>query len=561
MLINRSGLLRANLAGHALLAVLSATLAWHAGSRGFLPLDQSIVFDAGYRILSGQVPYADFFSPIGPVTFYVQAAAFLLGGVSYSTYIWTAAAMNVVGSVTTVLLLQHLSPRASVAPWVGGAVTAVWLTPPFGTPYPETTVLLIHLVAITLLVTKALEPTSTERVVTVTSLACGVLEALAFLTKQNGAVFMSPLFPLLALLGAATRRAGLRVLLGMALGAGTGLALFLAWVAWHGAAAEFWRYFYTIPRALGEIRLALPSRQMALQLFEPPHWTVALFGLSAMGGLLAGAWLHRGQLKEPWQAGVLVCYLYGYQNLFRLTVQNHWAVTLGLMGVLAGACCGAWEQVLRTLLGARMRMSWRRWMLATLVVAHVATGLVFLAERGLRIAHTREVHDIFETSTFTKRAHGATLAALRWPESVVLGAEEIRPRDVGNLLKYLETRPGRLFVFPDWTILYGLTGRPAPQPMLWFHRGVTYSYEYDRALDARIVRSLEQSDVSIVVLETDAMLASTRRRLRDFPLLRSYLRRRFRPVERFGIFSVLMRDDVAGVDPLGRSADALDGVR
>jgi hypothetical protein len=84
-----------------------------------------------------------------------------------------------------VLLVRRLFPRASVAPWVGGAVTAVWLTPPFGTPYPETTVLLIHLVAITLLVTKALDPTSSERVVTVTSVACGVLEALAFLAKQN----------------------------------------------------------------------------------------------------------------------------------------------------------------------------------------------------------------------------------------------------------------------------------------------------------------------------------------------------------------------------------------
>ena len=69
-------------------------LAFYSGTRGIFPLDQSIVFDGGYRVASGQVIYRDFVAPSGPLVYWLQGAVFKLFGVSYRVYILTAAGYN-----------------------------------------------------------------------------------------------------------------------------------------------------------------------------------------------------------------------------------------------------------------------------------------------------------------------------------------------------------------------------------------------------------------------------------------------------------------------------------
>ena len=38
-----------------------------------LSADWTCIFEGGYRIFKGQIPYRDFFMPVGPVVFFVQA--------------------------------------------------------------------------------------------------------------------------------------------------------------------------------------------------------------------------------------------------------------------------------------------------------------------------------------------------------------------------------------------------------------------------------------------------------------------------------------------------------
>ena len=47
-------------------------LNWFTGHRGLFLNDQSIVWDGGWRILQGQVPYRDFWMPLGPVPFVIR---------------------------------------------------------------------------------------------------------------------------------------------------------------------------------------------------------------------------------------------------------------------------------------------------------------------------------------------------------------------------------------------------------------------------------------------------------------------------------------------------------
>ena len=75
----------------ALLAGVAFWLTWAAGQRGFMPWDQGFVFDGGYRLLIGQVPYRDFVVPFGLTAFAIQALFFKILGVHYGAMIAAAA--------------------------------------------------------------------------------------------------------------------------------------------------------------------------------------------------------------------------------------------------------------------------------------------------------------------------------------------------------------------------------------------------------------------------------------------------------------------------------------
>ena len=71
-----------------LVSVFGFALCWQIGRIGYLPLDQSIVFDGAWRVVSGQVPWRDFVTPNGLSPILMQALVFQLFGVSWATWTW-----------------------------------------------------------------------------------------------------------------------------------------------------------------------------------------------------------------------------------------------------------------------------------------------------------------------------------------------------------------------------------------------------------------------------------------------------------------------------------------
>ncbi|HLY63847.1 MAG TPA: hypothetical protein VKV95_24165 [Terriglobia bacterium] len=57
--------------------------------------DEGMIAVGAERILRGQIPYRDFFSELGPGSFYIQAAIFHLGGISVSSFRITAWVLGV----------------------------------------------------------------------------------------------------------------------------------------------------------------------------------------------------------------------------------------------------------------------------------------------------------------------------------------------------------------------------------------------------------------------------------------------------------------------------------
>jgi hypothetical protein len=182
----------------------------------------------------------------------------------------------------------------------------------------------------------------------------------------------------------------------------------------------------------------------------------------------------------------------------------------------------------------------RAHILRVVLTAGMVVLVFFLSVGGVGVSMSRMVHDIFRGSEFGEPMAVEDLENLRWAQPTWMTGYEIREDEIARLHTYLKGRRKNFFVFPDFTIFYGLIGVPSPQPLLWFHEGLTYSKVANSELDRRIVEDLKRNQVQIFVRE-EVSWVNTVERLYDFPQMKSYLRSNFTKVGAIGIFSVYER--------------------
>ena|GEM_PF-1212708 len=212
-----------------LCALWAGSLCYVSGLRGFFAMDQSIVFDGGWRILQGQVPYRDFVIPFGPFAMWIQAAAFRFLGVSYFAHVLPACLMNVLGACLAYFVLRKLSPGKIWPALVAGLITGSWLYAPMGTVYLEQTAFVAVWIAIFMVVFGAASPRFPIRAAWM--VGAGLALSAALLSKTNAGGLAVPfVFFTAALLPPPTQRKVWAD--GVALGTGlaVGLGLFFLWL-------------------------------------------------------------------------------------------------------------------------------------------------------------------------------------------------------------------------------------------------------------------------------------------------------------------------------------------
>ena len=106
------------------------------GRRGFMPLDHSIVFDGGWRLLSGQIPFRDFTAPSGIVPAAMQVPFFALFGVTWFALCLHASIVNGIFCAAVFALLRLCGSTRIEAALFGG-LTAFFFYPPAGTPFMD----------------------------------------------------------------------------------------------------------------------------------------------------------------------------------------------------------------------------------------------------------------------------------------------------------------------------------------------------------------------------------------------------------------------------------------
>lgn len=510
--------------------VFGLLLSLHYGRVGYMPLDQSIVFDGGWRVLSGQVPFRDFTTPSGVMPILLQAAFFKLLGVTWFSYCLHAAVANGLFGAVVYGLLRLLGGGRLLSCGYG-LLSGVAFYPPFGVPYMDQHAFFFGAVAALLAVTAVRVGDGRARALALAGLPLALL--FAYLSKQIPAVFFLPLLALPPWLLPGQRRRTLLVLGASAVTA-VGVTVLLAGL-WRVEAQQVLESFVLLPGAAGEARLK--------SLASPSQLLLALGAVSRSWGLLSVAWVQLAALglgihllrqdPSPERAVsvlrlllaehlLLACALFA--SLTKNEPENgipYVFLALGLAQVSVTAALVRWP-----------RVAWA--LAATFAITATLDAYRFNA----RVNETRLVLGLEDTAPPAAPPKlPAGLDFMRWRDPSFGGYSA---EDLSAVVAFLRANPGNFLLVGDASILYGLTGRPSLNPVLWFHPRLTIPgrttsgfQNYER----RLIESLRRHHVRYVVVEMDGTFMGTRPAY--FPALVDYIQARIERRRSFGSFDVI----------------------
>jgi 4-amino-4-deoxy-L-arabinose transferase-like glycosyltransferase len=512
-------------------AVLGGVVVWIVGHRGIYLYDQAGVFDGAWRLLQGQTLYRDFYTPYGPVVFWIQSVFFRLAGVDFSSMVLAAAVINSVAVVCVIWLVRRLFPEPLHRPTAAaaGLLTAVWFQAPFGTLWFEQTGFCFNLIAMVLLIETMFRGDRTARQLRV---AAGCSLALSILSKQTAGIILLPVPLGVAVLTALpTRRKTIASLLHVSAGVLIVCLIFVVWLLGFSSLNGFWQSVVVMSRVLSQSRTAQVTSLLSLIMLGRtlPAVRVALaaFVVFAISGRLFS---RKSNVLATW---ILLSYVF-LQNLFASVTLNEVSDSLGYLGLINGLAFGLFSQVFWKKKAAG---EWPVWYWAKSAVPILAAVFLFYRPgvTGWEVSSARLVQQFDANTKFTERLRIRGASRVIWGEPTILDNVTISRQDFEDVNAWLAKADTNFFVFPYSTLLYGLHKRVSPQPWLYMMPNHSFQLSDVGQVGTTIVQSLKRNNVTAVVLEKSS---STDDLLRQMPDLQNWLLNEFQKTKEFGYYEV-----------------------
>ncbi len=547
-----------------LLLVSAFLLPFLCGQRGLDAPAQSIVFDGGYRVLSGQVAYKDFATPYGLPAFFIQAVSFYWFEVNWTAYLVCAGALNVVGVVCAMMIARMVFPSLRAPSYAAGLLTGVWLFPPFGTPGIDQVAVTFVLLSATLLMlsesSKKSHPKASGRFVVL----AGILAVFALLSRPHIGLFGFPLHVgVIAVARVPDWRGIGRGILSYAIGLALCSGAFLGWLALRSEFSLFFRFF---PQGFACGGLARSGGTMDLLgdfvLGSGPAINVYAGRAGMVASLLMLIWYlcNFKRVEKSWRgafwASALCIFCVLYQNLLIMhSPEGVWGL-MGFSGLIAALGCGLSYRLLTdvifTLPFFRSAVFLKHTGKVSLVVAvTLFAAVLVLFGAGMRVAFDRRLHAGVSGSYIEDEMEIEGLERLRWASPTSWNGQEVFPDNLTHLVEWLREHEGNFFVYKNSTFLYGLLGVPSPQPVLWFAEGLDDNEDLRSELDVKIVAGLTENNVKFIVIDSaaegDALLE-----LAGYPLTKTFIEKWYVNEDQFGIYQIFkrrMRENRSGSPP------------
>lgn len=532
------------------------------GRIGYMPQDSPTVFDGGWRILSGQIPFRDFTLPNAIVPIFLQAFFFKILGINWFVYCLHAAILNGLFCVIVFYFLRMFGGTLWLS-FFYALLSGVAFYTPFGVPVQDQhayffTFLLIFLACLSSRVDKTL-------LKQLIFFFLPVVTVIAFLSKQIPTIFGVALAGSILLV---TERRNLFMLTRSIL-AGVLVVLILLLALYYTLGIDFELlkvYFYHLPAETGSSRITkVISSNYSLTInYMHHHWRLffpfALVPILFLGALLFVCMRFTSAGTRPYwkelikrmennffplfiaQFLLVICFLFVIlTNNQRENGVPLIFISLGLTQIFATAVLnqGNYDNTTVSFLRQRFVLG-----LMSFILAGSSLWCAWNFDR--QVNATRKVHDFIyqrKSNEDPKQQMPEALSFLVWG---VPKKYTGTPEDLLRITDYFKRNTGNFYLLGDSSILYALTGRPSVNPVLWFHPGQTLPRTgsiFFPSFQDRLMEDLRKYNVRYIVVEVTRVKPSISTwsgvNLEYFPALKELVQKKGYERERFGPFTII----------------------
>ena len=118
------------------LIIFSFLINFYYSFIGVMPLDNFVLYNGGYRVLKGYIPFNDYWLVTGPLLDYLNALYFKLFEVNWISYVSHSSTFNVLISVSTYFVFLSIGLRREWS-FIYSLLFSVLMYPVVGTPFVD----------------------------------------------------------------------------------------------------------------------------------------------------------------------------------------------------------------------------------------------------------------------------------------------------------------------------------------------------------------------------------------------------------------------------------------
>jgi hypothetical protein len=550
----------------ALLFLWGTVLCLFYGRMGFVPLDQSIVFDGGWRIISGQVPFRDFSAPNNVVPIVIQGLFFKVLGVNWFAYCLHAAIFNGLFCLLTFSFLRLMGGSTWVSAFYA-FLSGVIFYPPLGVPFMDQHAFFFVLLTLWLAVWGVKTHSLPQKLLSWIFLP--IATVVAFLSKQIPTLFAVPVVVIIVLV--MTGKKHFKTMLAAVLSSTAGMAIVLA-MAIKLLNIDIFQMksaLFDLPSRMGRERIAdyilyspihiklnslfYPfSKKITLKLhsFDLIYISVlAVLVISILSYLKLFPGFKMINIKGNYRKIALALSLLVICNLFILWTLNQAENGIPFLFISLGLVHIAIFGLLSFRIEQKKAAGLKYVLIFIFLFVAVLDAYVF----NKNVNSTRMVNE-FEPGRKFGTSSDKLPSGFKFIDFGVPLDCWFPPMDFKRTVEYLKSQKANFFLLGDSSIIYGLTGRPSVNPVLWFHPGYTmplldsddfYLYE------ERLLENIQKYKVKYLVLERSSTFFDVS--LNSFKKLASLIIENSAENREFGKFKILRVDRRKGVRQAGMS--------
>ena len=119
-----------------LLGFLSFFINYHYGFIGMMPMDNTVLFNGGYRVVKGYKPFTDYWLVTGPILDYLNSFFFKTFGISWKAFIFHSSIFNSIFALSSYFVLKKLG-LSNLYSFIYSLFISVLFYPVVGTPFVD----------------------------------------------------------------------------------------------------------------------------------------------------------------------------------------------------------------------------------------------------------------------------------------------------------------------------------------------------------------------------------------------------------------------------------------